>query len=43
MNVPAPRRFWSAPALRALLGQIIAFPLTLASTWLLARAGLAVL
>jgi SAM-dependent methyltransferase len=43
MNAPAPRRFWRhllrAPALRALLGQIAAFPLTLASTWLLARAG----
>jgi hypothetical protein len=45
MNGPAPRRFgqrvWHAPALRALLGQCLAFPLTLASTYLLARAGAA--
>src|SRR5579875_4140818 len=44
MNAPAPRRFWPhflrLPALRALFGQCLAFPLTLASTWLLARAGL---
>ncbi|WP_051971682.1 cyclopropane-fatty-acyl-phospholipid synthase family protein [Massilia sp. 9096] len=47
MTGPAPRRLWhafarqilQAPALRALLGQIAAFPLTLASTWCLARAG----
>ena len=46
MIAPVPRRFWlhllRVPALRALLGQIAAFPLTLASTWLLARAGVAV-
>jgi hypothetical protein len=44
MNGPAPRRFgrrlWQAPAVRALLGQAAAFPLTLAATFLLARAGL---
>ena len=40
MNGPAPRRFWRAPALKALLGQLLAFPLTLAATFLLARAGL---
>jgi hypothetical protein len=39
MIAPAPRRFWQAPALRALLGQCLAFPLTLAATFLLARAG----
>lgn len=47
MTGPAPRRLWQplrrqilqAPALRALLGQAAAFPLTLASTYLLARAG----
>lgn len=40
---PAPRpfgrRLLRAPALRALFGQALAFPPTLASTWLLARAG----
>jgi len=40
MNAPAPRRAWQAPALRALLLQCLAFPLTLATVWLLARAGL---
>jgi len=44
MTGPAPRRFarqvLRAPALRALLGQAAAFPLTLASTYCLARAGL---
>jgi len=40
VNGPAPRRFWRAPALKALLGQLLAFPLTLAATFLLARAGL---
>src|SRR5437763_16224321 len=43
MNGPAPRRFWlrclRIPALRALLCQALSFPLSLASTWLLARAG----
>lgn len=39
MNATAPRRIWRAPALRALLAQILAFPLTLAAVWLLARAG----
>lgn len=39
MNAPASRRFWQAPAWRALLCQATAFPLTLVSTWLLARAG----
>src|SRR5205823_11849592 len=29
-----------APALRALLAQVLAFPFTLAAVWLLARAGL---
>jgi hypothetical protein len=45
MNAPAPRRFrpqfLRLPALRALLGQLLAFPLTLAATFLLARAGVA--
>ncbi|MDN4052131.1 class I SAM-dependent methyltransferase [Massilia sp. YIM B02763] len=40
MNAPAPRRIWRAPALRALLAQLLAFPLTLAAVWLLARAGI---
>ena len=40
MKTPAPRRIRNAPALRALLAQAIAFPLTLAALWLLARAGL---
>jgi hypothetical protein len=31
---------FKAPALRALLAQLLAFPLTLAAVWLLARAGL---
>jgi hypothetical protein len=43
MTGPAPRRIkhqlLQAPAVRALLGQCLAFPLTLASTYLLARAG----
>ena len=46
MNAPAPRRrihillrVLHAPALRALLAQLLAFPLTLAGVWLLARAG----
>lgn len=34
------RRWWQAPALRALLAQCAAYPLTLATVWLLARAGL---
>jgi len=37
---PAPRRLFDAPAVRALLLQCLAFPLTLATVWLLARAGL---
>jgi hypothetical protein len=49
MTGPAPRRFgpafWRqlrrAPAVRALLGQCLAFPLTLVTTFLLARAGMA--
>ena len=40
MSAAAPRRIWRAPAVRALLLQILAFPLTLATVWLLARAGL---
>jgi hypothetical protein len=39
MSASAPRRVWRAPALRALLAQCLAFPLTLATVWLLARAG----
>jgi SAM-dependent methyltransferase len=35
----APRGVWRAPAVRALLLQILAFPLMLATVWLLARAG----
>lgn len=41
MNAPVPRRWWRAPALRALLAQCLAYPLTLATVWLLASAGLA--
>jgi hypothetical protein len=41
MSAAAPRRIWRAPAVRALLLQILAFPLMLATVWLLARAGLA--
>jgi len=37
---PAPRRLFDAPAVRALLLQCLAFPPTLATVWLLARAGL---
>jgi hypothetical protein len=40
MSAAAPRRIWRAPSIRALLLQILAFPLTLATVWLLARAGL---
>lgn len=39
MSAAAPRRIWRAPAVRALLLQILAFPLMLATVWLLARAG----
>ena len=44
MNAPAPRRFRlfglpRLPAVRALLLQCLSFPLTLATVWLLARAG----
>jgi len=35
-----PRRWWRAPALRALLAQCLAYPFTLATVWLLARAGM---
>ncbi len=41
MSAAAPRRPWRLPAIRALLLQLLAFPLTLATVWLLARAGLA--
>jgi hypothetical protein len=41
MNANAPRRWWRAPALRALLVQCLAYPLTLAAVWLLANAGFA--
>jgi hypothetical protein len=40
VSAAAPRRIWRTPAIRALLLQILAFPLTLATVWLLARAGL---
>jgi hypothetical protein len=40
VSAAAPRRIWRAPAVRALLLHILAFPLTLATVWLLARAGL---
>jgi len=40
MSAAAPRRIWRAPAVRALLLQILAFPLMLATVWLLARAGI---
>jgi hypothetical protein len=40
VSAAAPRRIWRAPAVRALLLQILAFPLMLATVWLLARAGL---
>jgi hypothetical protein len=39
VSAAAPRRIWQAPAVRALLLQILAFPLMLATVWLLARAG----
>lgn len=42
MNTPAPRRLppWlRLPAVRALLIQVLSFPLTLGTVWLLARAG----
>jgi SAM-dependent methyltransferase len=41
VSAAAPRRIWRAPAVRAVLLQILAFPLTVAAVWLLARAGLA--
>ncbi|QJE01444.1 class I SAM-dependent methyltransferase [Massilia forsythiae] len=41
MNASRLRRILAAPALRALLLQMLAFPLTLAAVWLLARAGMA--
>jgi hypothetical protein len=41
MTMPAPRRWWDAPSLRALLAQAGAFPLTLLSVWLLALLGAA--
>jgi hypothetical protein len=41
VSAAVPRRIWRAPAIRALLLQILAFPLTLATVWLLARAGMA--
>jgi SAM-dependent methyltransferase len=40
VSATAPRRIWQAPAVRALLLQFLAFPLMLATVWLLARAGL---
>lgn len=40
MSAAAPRRIRRAPAIRALLLQILAFPLMLATVWLLARAGM---
>jgi SAM-dependent methyltransferase len=40
VNAAAPRRVLSLPAVRALLLQCLAFPLMLATVWLLARAGL---
>jgi SAM-dependent methyltransferase len=40
VSAAAPRRIWRAPSVRALLLQCLAFPLTLISVWLLARAGL---
>jgi hypothetical protein len=40
VSAAVPRRIWRAPAIRALLLQILAFPLMLATVWLLARAGL---
>jgi SAM-dependent methyltransferase len=39
VSAAAPRRIRRAPAVRALLLQVLAFPLMLASVWLLARAG----
>lgn len=39
MNTPAPRRLLQLPAIRALLIQLLSFPLTLGAVWLLARAG----
>lgn len=37
--MPAPRRFWALPAVRALLAQAGAFPLTIVAVFMLARAG----
>jgi hypothetical protein len=41
MTATAARRWWRAPALRALLAQLLAYPCTLATVWLCAHAGLA--
>jgi hypothetical protein len=40
VSAAAPRRIWRAPAVRALFLQLLAFPLMLATVWLLASAGL---
>jgi hypothetical protein len=40
VSATAPRRIWRTPAVRALLLQVLAFPLMLATVWLLARAGM---
>lgn len=40
MSAAAPRRFWAIPAVRALLAQAGAFPLTVLAVWMLARLGL---
>lgn len=40
MSAAAPRRIRRAPAIRALLLQLLAIPLMLATVWLLARAGI---
>jgi hypothetical protein len=41
MTANAPRRWWRAPALRALLVQCLAYVPTLVTIWLMARSGLA--
>jgi SAM-dependent methyltransferase len=40
VSAAAPRRIWRAPAVRALLLQVLSLPLTFATAWLLARTNL---
>lgn len=41
MTMPAPRRFWALPAVRAAMAQAGAFPLTVVAVFTLARSGVA--